>query len=139
MTRTIINFQNNAQEAMEIVDDQGRPIDPIDVTETLEEINNRLGHDFYRPAVHDVDLDGEDVTVITLLETEDSLLNEETVQLAQTDFDSTLADKGWYSEEVEPDTAEKLDTAMEAEDDPEEFEDDEEEEDDLEDYDDSEE
>lgn len=131
--RTILKF-NTEEETFEVTDKNGRPVDPLDLSETLETVNTQLGFELYKPDVTDKTVDGEDLTVVAVTENDSGAVTEALIEAGSDTFNAILADNDWYLEEADPnlldEDEEDFDDEVADEDDdyqsgPEDFEDDE--------------
>ncbi|QQV92238.1 hypothetical protein MOC16_gp117 [Klebsiella phage vB_KpM_FBKp24] len=130
--RTILKF-NTEEETFEVTDKNGRPVDPLDLSETLETVNTQIGFELYKPDVADKSVDGEDLTVVSVTENDSGAVTEALIEAGSDSFNALLADNDWYLEETDPDLLDEEDLDDFDEDDedddyqsgPEDFEDDE--------------
>ena len=98
--RTILKFTNE-EDVFEVVDNNGRPVDPIDLSETLEAVNNEIGFELYKTDVNDRNVDGEDLTVVSVNENDSGAVTEEIIVGGDNSFNAALAEKGWFMEEAD--------------------------------------
>lgn len=106
--KTVIHFSGE-EEASEVLTTEGRNVDVTEVNELLEGINDQFGRDIFRPQVVDCNVEGEDISVVEILENESDLaLPAETLVAANEAFQIALADKGWVMENADPAVLESL-------------------------------
>ena len=99
MTRTLLKF-NSGEDIYDVTDDSGRAVDPLDLSEALEELNDLVGFDLYKPDVVDKTVEGEDVALVVVDETEDGL-DETIIESNQNNLSIMLSEKGWVMEDAE--------------------------------------
>lgn len=99
MTRTLLKF-NSGEDIYDVTDDSGRAVDPLDLSEALEELNDLVGFDLYKPDVVDKTVEGEDVALVVVDETEDGL-DETIIESNQNNLSIMLSEKGWIMEDAE--------------------------------------
>lgn len=99
MTRTLLKF-NSGEDIYDVTDDSGRAVDPLDLSEALEELNDLVGFDLYKPDVVDKTVEGEDVALVVVDETEDGL-DETIIESNKNNFSIMLSEKGWLMEDTE--------------------------------------
>ena len=99
MTRTLLKF-NSGEDIYDVTDDSGRAVDPLDLSEALEELNDLVGFDLYKPDVVDKTVEGEDVALVVVDETEDGL-DETIIESNQNNLSIMLSEKGWLMEDAE--------------------------------------
>lgn len=99
MTRTLLKF-NSGEDIYDVIDDSGRAVDPLDLSEALEELNDLVGFDLYKPDVVDKTVEGEDVALVVVDETEDGL-DETIIESNQNNLSIMLSEKGWLMEDAE--------------------------------------
>lgn len=99
MTRTLLKF-NSGEDIYDVTDDSGRAVDPLDLSEALEELNDLVGFDLYKPDVVDKTVEGEDVALVVVDETEDGL-DETIIESNKNNLSIMLSEKGWLMEDTE--------------------------------------
>lgn len=99
MTRTLLKF-NSGEDIYDVTDDSGRAVDPLDLSEALEELNDLVGFDLYKPDVVDKTVEGEDVALVVVDETEDGL-DETIIESNKNNLSIMLSEKGWVMEDAE--------------------------------------
>lgn len=99
MTRTLLKF-NSGEDIYDVTDDSGRAVDPLDLSEALEELNDLVGFDLYKPDVVDKTVEGEDVALVVVDETEDGL-DETIIESNQNNLSIMFSEKGWVMEDAE--------------------------------------
>lgn len=99
MTRTLLKF-NSGEDIYDVTDDSGRAVDPLDLSEALEELNDLVGFDLYKPDVVDKTVEGEDVALVVVDETEDGL-DETIIESNKNNLSIMLSEKGWLMEDAE--------------------------------------
>lgn len=100
MNRTILKFSND-EDTFEVVDGNGRPVDPIDLSETLENVNSEIGFELYKTDINDRNVDGEDLTVVSVNENDSGAVTEKIIEEGDNTFSAALAEKGWFMEEAD--------------------------------------
>lgn len=110
--RTILKFSTD-EETFEVIDNDGRPVDPLDLSETLESVNEQLGFELYKTDVNDKTADGEELTVVAVTENDSGAVTETLIEEGNNVFAATLAEKGWFMEEADNKIIDELDDSEE--------------------------